>query len=103
MEFLLECLLAIRNVGLVSRGVDEGVLIAVLPARVFIDEVEVGAVRAEENVAWQLVEDRKATLVIFGDLRIGSVANQLVARVHIWAAYDHNVQKSTSFRLVESP
>lgn len=59
--------------------------------------------RAEKNVASQLVEDRKATFVVFGNLRIGSVADQLVARVHIWAADNYDVEKLTAFRLIESP
>ena len=48
--------------------------------------------RAEKDVAGEFVKDSKAALVIGGDLRIGLVADQFVARVHIRAADDDDVQ-----------
>jgi hypothetical protein len=46
-------LLAIGDVGLVAGGIDEGVLVAGLEARVLGLQVEIAAVRAEEDIAGQ--------------------------------------------------
>ena len=40
-----------------------------LPARVLFREIEVGAVRAEEDVAGQGVKDREAAFVVRRDVR----------------------------------
>ena len=59
--------------------------------------------RAEKYVAWQFLKDRKATFVVRGDLWIDLVADQLVARVDVGAADDHDVQKTTALGLVKGP
>ena len=41
--------------------------------------------------------------VVVGDLRIGLVADQLVAGIHVGAADDDDVQGSAVFRLIERP
>jgi hypothetical protein len=83
-----ERLLTVDDVRLVPVGIDECVEIARLPAVIFCGQAVVAAVGAEKNVAWQAFEKSKSTLVVSGNLRVGFVANQLVAFIHIRAADD---------------
>ena len=69
-----------------------------LQAGVFLFEVEVAAVRAEENVAGQALEHlRTAVLIVVGDLRIGLVADQFVAGDDVGAADDDDVEGLAGF------
>jgi len=54
-------------------------------------QIEVAAVRAEENVAVERFQDAERTIVVVGDLRIRRVAHEPIARVHVGAADDHDV------------
>ena len=55
LEFGFEGLLAFGDVGLVSRGIDEGVLISTFEAIVFLVQAEIAAVGAQEDVAGELL------------------------------------------------
>ncbi len=59
--------------------------------------------RAEEDIAGQVFEDGKAALVVRCDLRIGLVAGELVAGIHVGAADDDDVQDATVLFLVHRP
>ena len=96
-------MLAVGDVSLVAGGVDEGVFVAVLEARVFLFHVEVAAVSAEEDVAGKILEDLKLVAVIGGDLGIGLVGDEFVAGVDVGAADDDDVKGATVFDFVEGP
>ena len=103
LQFRLEGMLAIGDVGLVAGGIDEGVCGSGFPARVFFGETEIAAVRAEKDVARQALEHFEFLAVVLGDLRIGTVGNQLVAGIDVGAANDDDMEGATVFRLIEGP
>src|SRR5437870_821181 len=90
-EFGSERLLLFGHVHLVAFGINEGSQRALLQPRVFRFQVEIIAVRAEKNVARQRLQDPEHPFIVSRNLWIGGVVNELVARIHVGTADDHDV------------
>jgi len=58
---------------------------------------------AQEDVAAQPAEHAKHALVVLGDLGVELVADELVARVHVGAADDHDVERLAAFGHLHRP
>lgn len=58
---------------------------------------------AEEDVAGQGFEHAEGLLVVFGDLRILLVVDELVSGVHVRTAYDDGVVGLAAFDYLHSP
>ena len=103
LQFRLESLLALGDVLLVAIGIDECVMVAGLPALVFLLHSEIPAVRAEKDVAGERFQHLELVAIVARDLRVGGVANQFVAGIHIGAADDHDVERLPALFLIEGP
>src|SRR4051794_36799401 len=91
-ELCLEGSLPFGDVGGITSRVDEradaGILL--LPG-ILGFQIEVVAVRPEEQVAMKRRQRTKGPLIIRGDLWIRRVPHELVSRVHVRTAHDHGV------------
>src|SRR5579863_8651182 len=79
LPLLAEGIVALRDVGFVTIRIDEWIRRAGLHLFILGFQAEVGAMRAEEDVAGETLQDREHLHVIVGDPRIILVANQNVA------------------------
>src|ERR1039457_404405 len=103
LQLSLECALAVGDPGLITGWIDEGIAVSSFEAGILGGEPEVGSMRAQENVAGQGVEHLKAVPVVLGDARIGLVADEFVAGVHVGAADDYYVESAARFGFVHCP
>src|ERR1035441_2028702 len=103
LQLRLEGPLPVSNVTLVSLRVDEDGAVSSLPALILLFQPIVTAVRAEKDVAGQALEHLKAMRVVAGDMRVSLVVHQLVAWIHIRAAYDDHMECTAGFGFIEGP
>jgi hypothetical protein len=89
--FGAERILAFRDVGLISFGIDEWVPALGLHLFVFRLHSEIRAVGSEEQIAGQALQYREGLHVVIRDLRVVFVAHQNVAGIHIRTADDDHV------------
>src|SRR5271157_28003 len=103
LQLRFKCLFTVSDVTLVACRIDKSVVVAALPAPVFLLQSEVAAMSAEKNVAGQALEHLKAMMVVRSDLRIGLVVHQLIAGIHIWTADDDHVESTAGFGFIKGP
>src|ERR1035441_3810647 len=103
LQLRLEGPLPVSNVTLVALWVDEGIMVAALPAFILLFQPIVTAVRAEKDVAGQALEHLKAMRVVAGDMRVSLVVHQLVAWICIQAAYDDHMESAAGFGFIQGP
>ena len=96
------CFFCATNAAHPSRSTKASAAPARIP-RVLRFHVEVRAMCAEKEVARQGFENTKRALVILGDRRIPSVANQLVARIDVRTSDDHRVVRLATIADCERP
>src|SRR5690349_12278673 len=91
-QFCLEGSFPFGDVGGITRRVDERVDagILLLP-RIFRFEIEIAAVRAQEQITRKRSQHAKCSLEIGGDLRIQNVPYKLVSWVYVRTADDHGL------------
>src|SRR5260370_33871008 len=92
MQFVAEGLLSVCHITLVAFGIDERILRGFFHPRQLLFHVVIGAMRAQKDIAGQTFQDTKHLFVILGDLRIRGVVDELVARIHVGAAYDDDAE-----------
>src|SRR5919108_4672427 len=83
--------LPLGHVPLIALRIDECCPLTALQACVLPLEVEKAAMRAQEYVGRQGLQDAKRALVISRDLRIARVLHEAVTRIHIGTADNHDM------------
>src|SRR5262245_6214400 len=74
------------DVVFVPRGIDEGVGSTGFQLGGFFLQSEIGAVRSEEEVDRQFLQDLECFHVVFGDARVLRVSDEKITGVHVRAA-----------------
>src|SRR5579885_3293790 len=98
-----ETLVLFGHGGPVSFGIEETILGGLFPLRKLFFHVVVAAVRAEEDVAWQLPEHAKRFLVVLGNIRILGIVHQLVSGIHVGTPDDHDVVSPSAITDLQRP
>src|SRR6266705_3625157 len=102
-QFSAEILFLLGNALFVATRIDERVRASLFHERVLFLESEVAAMGTEENIAWQRLQNAPHALVVFGDLRVSLVVDELVARVHVGAAEHNHVVGLAAIRNLHRP
>src|SRR5205809_6434897 len=86
VPFFQESGFAFSDISLIARRIDKRIGTTAGHLRVFRLQTEIGAVRPEEQIAGQTLENLERLDVVFRNLRIILIAHEDEARVYIWTA-----------------
>ena len=92
-QFLPKRLLLERHVIRITLRIDERTSFAGLQTGMFCGELVVISMRSQEDVAGKTLEPAECRRIVGGNRRIRRVPHELIARVHIWAANHHDIQR----------
>src|SRR5437867_4488031 len=91
------------NIRFVAGGIDKWIRSARFHLFVFRFQAEIVAMRAQEQIDRQALQDLEGLHVIVRDLRIILVADEKSAGVHVGAADDHGIQLAPAFIDLHGP
>src|SRR5579862_7185226 len=103
LELRAKRLFAFRDVALITLRIDERVRAVSLQLWKLFFHPVVTPMSAQENVARESLKHPEHTLEVRCDLRIERIVDQLIARIRIRTADDHNVQHLAAIAGLHGP